>query len=304
MPDAASSSKLGRDLAFVGGGHGQTNASSTTGLLIDLSWMNSTRILHNVTLGDVKLTTAISYQGGAIWKQVTDYTNGTGFTAVGARVGNVGVGGFSTGGGIGSLAGAYGYAIDRLRALEVVLMSGKVVLATKTNQYSDLFWALQGGGGQFGIVTTFYQEAIPEPRSSEFGIWIVARDSWARARQNTVKFFDSNNDPFSLMYYSLGYYPEHLTSGSLTITMVIVGIRFADPHGQSASPLYSHGNRGNGTRPSGYHTKQKTFNETFSDLLDGLVLKKASRYKLPYGQATELSAPFFPYGYRRGFWGP
>lgn len=301
---AASFSRLGRDLAFVSGGHGQTNASSTTGFLVDLSWMKSTRILHNITLADVKVTTAIAYQGGAIWKQVTDYTNGTGYTAVGARVGNVGVGGFSTGGGIGFLAGAYGYAIDRLRALEVVLMSGKVVLATETNEYSDLFWALRGGGGQFGIVTTFYQEAVPEPTSSEFGIWIVARISWERARQNTVEFFDSNNDPFSLMYYSLGYYPEHLTSGNLTTTMVIVGIRFGNPHGHSASPLDSYGSRSNSTRPSGYSTKQKTFNETFSALLDGLAIKHASLYKLPYGQATELSAPFFPYGYRRGFWGP
>ncbi|CAD0112144.1 unnamed protein product [Aureobasidium uvarum] len=301
---AASSSKLGRDLAFVGGGHGQTNASSTSGFLIDLSWMNSTRILHNVTLGDARVSTAIAYQGGATWKQVMDCTNGTGFTAVGARVGDVGVGGFSTGGGIGFLAGAYGYAIDRLRAMEVVLMSGEIVLATKTNKYSDLFWALQGGGGQFGIVTTFYQEAVPEPVSSEFGIWTVARESWERARLNTMQFFDSNDDPFSLMYYSLGYYPEHLTPGDLITTMVIVGIRFGAPHNQSPSPLTAYKNKTDGTIPTAKPTEQKTFNQTFSALLDGLVLKQSSFYKVPYGQATELSTPFFPYGYRRGFWGP
>ncbi|THX15341.1 FAD-binding domain-containing protein [Aureobasidium pullulans] len=201
---AAASSRFGWDLAFVGGGHGQTNASSSSGFLIDLSWMNSTKVLHNVKLGDTKVSIAVAYQGGALWKHVADNTNGTGFTAVGARVGEVGVGGFSTGGGIGFLAGAYGYAIDRLRAVEVVLMSGEIVLATKTNRYSDLFWAIQGGGGQFGIVTTFYQEAVPEPTSSEFGIWVVAKDSWDRARQNTVEFFETNDDPFSLMYYSLG----------------------------------------------------------------------------------------------------
>ncbi|KAI5200292.1 FAD-binding domain-containing protein [Aureobasidium subglaciale] len=122
---AASSSKYGRDLAFVCGGHGRINASSSQDFLIDLSWMNSTQILHNIILEDIRISTAIAYQGGAIWKQVTDTTNGTGSTAVGARVGSVGVGGFSTGGGIGSLAGAYGYAIDHLRALEVVLMSAE-----------------------------------------------------------------------------------------------------------------------------------------------------------------------------------
>ncbi|KAI4722991.1 FAD-binding domain-containing protein [Aureobasidium sp. EXF-10727] len=302
---AASSSALGKDFAFVGGGHGQTNASSTSGFLIDLSWMNSTSILHNVTLGDVTVSTAIAYQGGATWKQVMDHTNGTGFTAVGARVGDVGVGGFSTGGGIGFLAGAYGYAIDRLRAMEVVLMSGEIVLATKTNKYSDLFWALQGGGGQFGIVTTFYQEAVPEPLTSEFGIWIVARESWERARLNTVQFFDNNDDPFSLMYYSLGYHPEHLTHGDLTTTMVIVGIRFANPHSQSTGSLNAYdNNKSNSTFTTSHSTSQKSFNQTFSALLDGLVLKQAAIYNVPYGQATDLSTPFFPYGYRRGFWGP
>lgn len=284
---AAASSRFGWDLAFVGGGHGQTNASSSSGFLIDLSWMNSTKVLHNVKLGDTKVSIAVAYQGGALWKHVADNTNGTGFTAVGARVGEVGVGGFSTGGGIGFLAGAYGYAIDRLRAVEVVLMSGEIVLATKTNRYSDLFWAIQGGGGQFGIVTTFYQEAIPEPTSSEFGIWVVAKDSWDRARQNTVEFFETNDDPFSLMYYSLGYYPEYVTTGNLTTVMVIVGLRFGNSHGMSFKM-----------------SKQRSFNSTFSNLLDGLVLKQASKYNVPYGQATELSTPFFPYGFRRGFWGP
>jgi FAD/FMN-containing dehydrogenase len=301
---AASASRLGRNLAFVGGGHGQTNASSTSGFLIDLSWMNTTKILHNVTIGDVKVSTAIAYQGGATWKQVTDTTSNTGFTAVGARVGDVGVGGFSSGGGIGFLAGAYGYAIDHLRALEVVLMSGKIVLATKTNEYSDLFWAIQGGGGQFGIVTTFYQEAVPEPTSSEFGIWIVARDSWEQARHNTVEFFDSNTDPFSLMYYSLGYYPEHITTGNLTTTMVIVGIRFADPRSQSASTCDTYDNKTSSTRPFGQLRGQMSFNATFCRLLHGLNLTQASIQNVPYGKATELSAPFFPYGYRRGFWGP
>ncbi|KAI4823132.1 FAD-binding domain-containing protein, partial [Aureobasidium sp. EXF-8845] len=188
---AASASRLGRNLAFVGGGHGQTNASSTSGFLIDLSWMNTTKILHNITLGDVNVSTAIAYSGGATWKQVTDTTSNTGFTAVGARVGDVGVGGFSSGGGIGFLAGAYGYAIDRLRALEIVLMSGKIVPATNTNEYSDLFWAIQGGGGQFGIVTTFYQEAVPEPTSSEFGIWIAARGSWEQKGYGPVSDSDT-----------------------------------------------------------------------------------------------------------------
>lgn len=74
------------------------------------------------------------------------------------------MGGFSTGRGIGSMSNAYGYAIDRLVALEIVLPSEELVFATKTNQNSDLFWAFQGGSGQFGIVTKFYQKAFRTPR--------------------------------------------------------------------------------------------------------------------------------------------
>ena len=109
---AAAVSPLGKDLAFVSGGHGETNASTSTGFVIDLSWMNSTQILHNVTLDDTTVSTAIAYQGGANWTTVTSVTNGTGYALVAARAGDVGVGGFSTGGGIGWIAGVYGYAID------------------------------------------------------------------------------------------------------------------------------------------------------------------------------------------------
>ncbi|GAB7356224.1 hypothetical protein MBLNU459_g7044t1 [Dothideomycetes sp. NU459] len=278
---AAASSGL--DLAFVSGGHGQTNASSSTGFVIDLSWMNQTSVLHNLTIGDTYISTAVSYEGGATWENVLLATNGSGYAPIGARVGDVGVGGFSTGGGIGFLAGAYGYAIDRMRAVEVVLMSGEMILATKTNNYSDIFWALQGGGGQFGIVTKFYQEAVPEPKSSRFGVWVVAPDSWARAQENTVNFFEDNKDPFSLVYYSVGYFPAQLTSGPLGLQMVIVGVQFSNDSANST---------------------QQRFNGTFSALTSGLDLSYSSEYEVAYCTATDISHPFFPSGYRRGFWGP
>ena len=278
---AAAASPLGDNLAFVSGGHGETNASSSTSLVIDLSWMNSTQILHNVTLDDTIVSTAIAYQGGANWTEVTSVTNGSGYALVAARDGDVGVGGFSTGGGIGWIAGVYGYAIDRLRAVEVVLMSGDIVLATKTNQYSDLFWALQGGGGQFGIVTTFYQEAVPEPQRSQLGFWVVNRNSWPRAYQNTAEFFASNTNPFALIYYSIGYYPENLTAPPFDTRMAIVGLLFSNPN-----------NTG------------QDYNSTFASLVDGLEIDYQIVYDLPFAELTTISTPFFPYGFRRGFWGP
>ncbi|KAI9667868.1 MAG: hypothetical protein M1821_000687 [Bathelium mastoideum] len=279
---AAATSPLGQNLAFVSGGHGQTNASSSTGFVLDLSWMNTTQILHNVTLNDTFVSTAIAYEGGANWTEVTSVTNGTGYAAVAARDGDVGVGGFSTGGGIGWVAGVYGYAIDRLRAAEVVLMSGEIVLATQTNQYSDLFWALQGGGGQFGIVTKFYQEAFPEPQRSQLGFWIVNRDSWTRAQENTAEYFATNSDPFSLMYYSVGYYPQNLTTPPLSTQMVILGLLFNDPNNPS----------------------QPNFTSTFAPLISGITIDYQILYELPFADLTTVATPFFPYGFRRGFWGP
>lgn len=279
---ASAFSPLGRDLSFVSGGHGQTNASSTTGFIIDLSWMNSTQILHNVTLDDTHVDTAIAYESGATWQQVYSVTAGSGYILVGARDSSVGVGGFSTGGGIGFLAGAYGYAVDRMRAMEVVLMSGEIVLATKTNTYSDLFWALQGGNGQFGIVTKFWQEAVPEPKTTEVGIWIVANTSLHRAYEIIAEWFDCNEDPFSVIYYAVGYLPAQVVTGPLGVYTTIVGYRFSSPSNH----------------------QQKSFNETFAPVLAGLNFTYAQRMQVPITTAPELLSPYFPYGFRRGFWGP
>ena len=167
---------LGQEFAFVSGGHSTANQSSASGLIMDLSFMKDVKILENFDIGNGTTTTAIKYDGGCVWKDVYAATAGSGWTAVGARDSSVGVGGFSTGGGIGFLAGAYGYAIDRLIALDVVLLNGTQVRATRDNEYDDLFWGFQGGTGQFGVITSFYQNAAPEPTSSEIGVYFVEGD--------------------------------------------------------------------------------------------------------------------------------
>lgn len=230
---AANKSPLGTNYAFVSGGHSMTNSSSSNTFVIDLSFLNQTRLLHNFTTcvnGTDKSITAVSYGGGATTLQVQQALNGTGWTAVGARISTVGMGGFSTGGGIGFIAGAYGYATDRLVALEVVLPSGKIVYATKENKYADLFWSFQGGAGQMGVVTTFYQEAAPTPTIVKFGFHILSNDSIARSYENTVGFFNENKDPFSLSYYGITYIPKDLTDPNpkpedYQITNLIVTVR-------------------------------------------------------------------------------
>lgn len=127
--------------------------------MVDLRFLNRTEVVLRPKFdGSIPPEPVITYEGGAVWGEVLLTTKGSGYTVVGARDSKVGVGGFSTGGGIGFLAGAYGFAGDRLVAMDVVLADGTQVMATKKNRYADLFWAIQGGGGQFGIVTKFYQK--------------------------------------------------------------------------------------------------------------------------------------------------
>lgn len=281
---ASKASKYGKDFAFVSGGHGQTNSSSAYGFVIDLTRMNKTRIISDRSFLNLNVDTLIEYESGSNWLQVQTATNGTGHTAIGARVSSVGVGGFSTGGGIGFLAGAYGYAIDRLRALEVVLMSGEVVIATKTNKYSDLFWALQGGGGQFAIVSKFYQEAAPEPKHCAVGQYLLEDSTVETAQANTVKFFEENKDPLTVVYYGYGVLPADLNNPKKDIAnrAILITMKFSDDSNPAALQ----------------------YNSTFTPLLNGVKVSGSRVFKVPYSDFGEVFEPSFPYGFRRGFYGP
>jgi len=263
-----------------------TGASTSNGYIIDLTYLNHSEILHDYQV-DGKTFTAITYEGGCVWKNVYDTTAGTGYTAVGARVSNVGVGGFSTGGGIGFLAGAYGYAVDRLRAMDVVLADGCSVTATAHNAYSDLFWALRGGGGQFGIVTKFYQEAAAEPSIGEIRSYIITNtsDQDAMARKNTVKWFGTNTDPFSLMYFVRGLLPadpSNLDPSTFALRTALITLRFQDPN----------------------NPRQPSYDQTFGSLVQGLSTTGTLQASVPLAYMYEEFDPYFPYGFRRGFYGP
>lgn len=91
-----SKTPLGKSYAFVSGGHSMTNASSSYTMVIDLAYLNKTMVISNYPnpSGNGKIPAVIAYEGGSNWVQVDAVTKGTGWTAVGARISNVGVGGF------------------------------------------------------------------------------------------------------------------------------------------------------------------------------------------------------------------
>jgi FAD/FMN-containing dehydrogenase len=137
----------GLEVAVRGGGHSISGRSlADGGLVVDLSLMRGVDV-------DPRGRTA-RVQGGALWSDVNREAHVHGLAVTGGAVSSTGVGGYTLGGGLGWLMGVCGLACDNLLEAEVVLASGDVVRASG-DSYEDLFWALRGGGGNFGIVTSF-----------------------------------------------------------------------------------------------------------------------------------------------------
>jgi len=134
----------GLALSVRGGGHDWAGRALCTGVVIDLSRMNGVVV-------DADHHRAL-ISGGARASDVARVTDPLGLAAVTGSVGAVGMAGLTLGGGYGPLIGRFGLALDNLLAAEVVLADGRIVVADDANE-AELFWALRGGGGNFGVVT-------------------------------------------------------------------------------------------------------------------------------------------------------
>jgi FAD/FMN-containing dehydrogenase len=143
----------GMELAIRGGGHSVPGFGTADGAIVaDLSGLQS------VEVDDGRRTAAAG--GGTTWGRFNDVTAAHGLATTGGIISTTGIGGLTLGGGVGYLSRAHGLSCDNLLSARVVTADGEKLTASE-DENADLFWALRGGGGNFGVVTEFTYRVHP-----------------------------------------------------------------------------------------------------------------------------------------------
>jgi FAD/FMN-containing dehydrogenase len=163
-------------VAVRGGGHNVAgNAVCDGGIVIDLSLMKGVRV--NLAARSVRA------QAGVTWGELDHETQSFGLATTGGVVSTTGIGGLTLGGGIGWLMRKYGLTCDNLLSVDVVTADGRYIVAS-ASEHPDLFWGVRGGGGNFGIVTSFKYRL--HPVSTITGGMIIYS---ASQFQDTLRFY-------------------------------------------------------------------------------------------------------------------
>jgi FAD/FMN-containing dehydrogenase len=262
-------------LSVKGGGHAYAaNTVGEGGLLIDLSPMNEIEV-------DPEARTA-RVGPGARWGALAAATEGHGLVAVGGTVSTVGVAGLTLGGGSGYLSRKHGMAVDNLLSAEVVTADGRRVTAS-SDENADLFWALRGGSGNFGVVTSFelrLHEAGPEILAGQ----IVHRFSDAERMIRLYRDFmlaapdDVQGYAFVLRVPPIPAFPEEF-HGQLAVDLVVF---HPDPKAQKLfEPLLGVG------EPILEYLQPQPFTVLLQSFDAGLP--PGQRYESRSGQLKELS---------------
>ena len=179
-PAIAFARETGLPLAIRGGGHNVAgNGTVDDGILLDLGGLNAVEVDPNTRL--------VRVEAGATLGDIDRATEPYALAVPVGVVSGTGIAGLTLGGGVGWLTRRYGLTIDNLVSAEVILATGEPVRASD-DEHPDLFWGLRGGGGNFGVVTSFTFRAHPLNPDVFAGTLIYERPRWAEALRSYVEW--------------------------------------------------------------------------------------------------------------------
>ncbi|SDW53598.1 FAD/FMN-containing dehydrogenase [Amycolatopsis xylanica] len=221
------------DIAVRGGGHNFGGAAVLDdGLVVDTSG------LRKITVDPAARTARCG--GGVTWAELDAATQAHGLAVPGGTISHTGVGGLTLGGGFGWLTALHGLSCDNLRSAELVTADGRV-LRTSAGEHPDLYWALRGGGGNFGVVTEFEFQLHEVGPLVQLGLFFWALDDGAEALRLSREIIDELPAGMSALVAALNAPPapfvpteHHFRPG---YALILVGFADADDHAAAAAAV-------------------------------------------------------------------
>jgi len=306
---------LGLLVSIRGGGHSAPGyGTNEGGLVIDLSPMKGIRVDPHAR--------TVSAQGGVLWRDLDHETQAHGLATTGGTVSNTGITGLTLGGGLGWLMGQHGLTVDNLISADVVTADGAFRKASERDD-PDLFWALRGGGGNFGVVTSFEYRLHPVTRV--LGGMVIFPLDQARDVLRFYREFCRTLPDEAEAYAALLTAPQGMPVAALILgyngpiaegeKVLAPARRFGKPIADMVGPMPYAARQRMLDEPNATHGLHRywrsAFTEQISDGLIDVMIEGASSFSSPlsaflffymHGAATRVSPTATAFAARRPQW--
>jgi FAD/FMN-containing dehydrogenase len=302
-------------VSLRGGGHSAPGyGTNDGGLVIDLSPMKGIRVAPDAR--------TVRAQGGVLWRELDHETQAFGLATTGGTVSNTGIAGLTLGGGLGWLMGKHGLTVDNLISADVVTADGHFRTASPTDA-PDLFWALRGGGGNFGVVTSF--EYRLHPVTQVLGGLVMYPLEQAREVLRFYRDFCRALPDEAEAYAGLLTSPEGMPVAALILgyngpigdgeKVLAPARRFGRPVADLVAPMPYRARQSMLDEPNAQHGLHRywrsAFTEQISDELIDLTVEAAASFSSPmsaliffhmHGVATRVAPAETAFSARRPQW--
>jgi FAD binding domain/Berberine and berberine like len=302
-------------LSVRGGGHSAPGyGTNDGGMVIDLA------LMKRIDVDPVNRTARA--EGGVLWREFDAATQSHGLATTGGTVSNTGVAGLTLGGGLGWLMGKYGASVDNLLSVEVVTADGQF-RRTSATQYPDLFWALRGGGGNFGVVTAL--EFRLHPVTQVLGGLVLHALPRASDMLRFYRDFCATLPDAAEAYAALLTSPEGVPMAAMLLgyngpieegeRVLAPARQFGRPVADLVTPMSYGARQAMLDAPNAEHGLHRywrsAFSDTISDELIEIMVEGAARFSSPlsqlflfymHGAVTRVPVSETAFGARRSQW--